>query len=272
MSHPLLPKNADKTAAFVEQYRGETELNVMRGNVDGELIVPRFGFNSDVDAAEDIWSGGGDYTGFPTTAAEIFEVSSSSPNDTAAGTGAQRVRIFYLDDDYNMFDSNGTFLFFEVDLNGSTWVDNATTGVRIWAAEVIRSGSSQTNEGDITVRWKTTTTVIFAVISAGISIAQLSNFTVPAGYTGYIKTIKIWMNDLSANDAQIAVKVIDFGTNTIQLIGPLLLTTEKNIDVELYGGISELAKTDMCIRCLAVTNPNAIIAAHYSIHIVKDSI
>lgn len=68
-----------------------SDLLLALGMTQGLSLVLKFGRNPDVDtgASEDIWNGGGLYTGFPTTgSAEPLGVASSSANDTAAGTGA----------------------------------------------------------------------------------------------------------------------------------------------------------------------------------------
>ena len=107
-----------------------------------EKIIHKFGSNSDVDGAEDIWEGGGDYTGFPTAAAENFEILSSSADDTSAGTGARTVRIWYYNDDYeNVLMRQEIILMVDVTLNGTAGVDSGVSGMRIWRAKVLTSGS-----------------------------------------------------------------------------------------------------------------------------------
>lgn len=62
-------------------------LEVVKGNVPGHSIVHKYGMNPNVPNAatfENIWNGGGVYTGFDATAAETLEVFSSDATD--AGT------------------------------------------------------------------------------------------------------------------------------------------------------------------------------------------
>lgn len=251
--------------------RTDDEGAVMRRKIKGEYIVNKFSRNPDVDGAEDIWNGGGDYTGFPTATAETFEVFSSSANDTnSSGTGARTVRIWYLDDDYNAFDASGNFLTFDVNLNGTTGVIEGTSGMRVWRAKVISSGSSQTNEGSITIRWSTTTAVIFAVLPAAFGQTELSNFTIPTGYTGYLKRYAIDMEDNTSNSAQMALKSRDFGSNTFVLSRPLTVSTNKSIYEDLYGGVTFEEKTDFCFRCLSVVNSNGIINVRYDLRLERN--
>lgn len=59
----------------------DTQSLIVEDRVPGRSYVLKFGRNVDIDTAtvpEDLWNGGGVYAGFPTGAAEEFEVFSSS--------------------------------------------------------------------------------------------------------------------------------------------------------------------------------------------------
>lgn len=250
--------------------RTGNEDEIMQGKVKDQYIIAKYGRNADVDAAEDIWNGGGDYTGFPTTTAEEFQVLSSDPNDTSAGTGARTVRVWYLDSNYEMCDSSGNFLYFDVTLNGTTAVNSGVTGMRVWRALVLTSGSGQTNAGDITVRWRTTTSVIFAVMPAGFAQTALTNFTIPNGCTGYLKRLHVSMSDLTSNQAQMAIKVRDFGSNTFRLTRMFSVSTSSDYDDAFYGGIKYEAKTDFVFRCTSISNTNGTINVAYGLLLIKN--
>lgn len=262
----ILPLQADSIPV-----RSADELDVMRGNVEGEYIISKYGRNADVDAAEDIWDGGGDYTGFPTATAENFEVLSSSANDTnTAGTGARQIRLFYLNDDYEMFDANGDFLTVDVNLNGTTGVDSGTSGMRVWRAKVISSGSSRGNEGVITIRWITTTSVVFTQIQIGSANTEITPFTIPAGFRGYLKRYSSSMRDNTSNEANMAIIATDFGSNTDREIRPFVVSTAQDISRNLYGGEEFEEKTDIKFRCTSITNANGDITVSYAIHLVMN--
>ena len=75
------------------------ELQVKRGQVGWHYAIFKFGFNPDVDdSLETVWAEGGLY-GYIETAT-VLKVSSSSANDTSAGTGARTVTLSGLDADY----------------------------------------------------------------------------------------------------------------------------------------------------------------------------
>lgn len=264
---PFAAKISDDADAIA--VRTDSEEEVMKGRVAGQYIIPKFGRNPDIDGVEDIWNGGGDYTGFPTGTAEEFQVFSSDVNDTAGGTGAQATRWYYLDDDYNMFDASGNYLYFDVPMSGTTSVNTGTTGMRIWRGLVTSSGSGQTNAGNITARWRTTTSAIFAVMPIGFAQTDVSNFTIPAGYVGYLKRYSSSMDDNTANSANLAIKVRDFGSNTFRLIRPFVVGTDRDYSRTLYGGEKFEEKTDFCFRCTNIANANGIITVSYGILLVE---
>lgn len=249
--------------------------SVMRGRVHNEYIIEKYARNPVIDttsAPEDVWNGGGLYTGFPTAAAEQFEVLSSLAADTSGGTGARTVRFFYFDDDYNMFDANGDPLFFDVIMNGTTGVSVGNpTGMRIWRGKVLTSGSGETNAGEVTCRWVTTTAAIFAIIPAEFGQTSLSNFTIPAGYTGYLKQYAVTMDDNQVNRAEMVIAIRDFGSNTYRKTRPFTLVRgTPYLPIALYGGIEMAEKTDFVLRVLSVTSNGAIVTATWAMRLVKN--
>lgn len=90
----------------------DSEIGVGSGLFRGISIVNISGLNSDVDfgsVPEDIWEGGGVYTGFPSSA-ETIEVFSGSANDSSAGTGARTALLLGLDTNYNEISETITFI------------------------------------------------------------------------------------------------------------------------------------------------------------------
>lgn len=120
------------------------ELEVGKGNVANHRPVYKFGWNFAVGGAEDIWSAGGGYTGFITTASQM-DVSSASANDTSAGTGARTIRIFGLNSSFRHD-------YEDITLNGTNTVTTTKSFFRIYRAFVLTSGSGQKNAGVITIQ------------------------------------------------------------------------------------------------------------------------
>lgn len=158
------------------------ELQIARSQIFDHKSIYKFGFNSDVNGSEEtIWDGGGIYA-YPS-AATVMKVSSSSANDTSAGTGARTVTVSGLDADYNEAEET-------VSLNGQTEVLTTTSFIRVNRAFVATAGSGDTAAGDIYVGTGTVTTGVPATVYAKITLGQnqtlMSVWTVPAGYTAYM--------------------------------------------------------------------------------------
>lgn len=157
-------------------------LQIARDEISYHKSIFKFGFNPDINGTEEtIWDVGGVYA-YPAAAIQM-KVSSSSTNDTSAGTGARTVVVSGLDQNWN--EASET-----VSLNGQTEVLTTTTFIRVNRAYVATAGSGGTAAGDIYVGTGTVTTGVPATIYAKITLGQnqtlMAVWTVPAGYTAYI--------------------------------------------------------------------------------------
>ena len=187
----------NKTAFFVE---------VNEGNISGTTPFSKFGRNPDIDtgAVEDIWNGGGLYTGFPVET-ETLEILSTSINDTAGGTGAITVEISNLLD--ATFNEMPPII---VTLNGTTPVSlGAQTYHRASRIRTLTAGSSNWNEGNLILRHTTTTANVFAVMPATLNQTQIFAYSVPLGKTLYIPNFSVMMTRAngSAGSANVTVKI-----------------------------------------------------------------
>lgn len=248
----------------------DCERMIAEGRLPGRYIINKFGKNVDVDAAgEDIWDGGAAYTGFPTTTAEEFQILSSDANDTSAGTGARTVRVFYLNSSYEAFDSSGNFLYFDVSLNGTAPVNSGVTGMRVWRAYVLTAGSGTTNAGTITVRWRTTTSVVFTVMPIGESQSHITAFTVPLGYTLYINRFRSCMLDTTANQARLEWLIRPYG-GAYRAIRDFHVSTAYTVQSSIFGGYKIDPRTDIVVRCTNILNTNGYITLEWDGILVKD--
>jgi hypothetical protein len=127
-----------------------------------------------------------DIVPFPITAGnypelagtEALEVVSTSPNDTAGGTGVRSVDITYLD-------TNGDKQTVAVTLNGTTPVSlGAIRSIGIWWMHSKTVGSGKEAAGTIDLR-TTTGAVIHERIAAGGNQSLSGRIKIPRGYTGY---------------------------------------------------------------------------------------
>ena len=160
------------------------ELQVARGQIAYHKPLFKFGNNATVGyTVETIWAEGGLYSYL--TAATVLKVSSSSTDDTSAGTGARTVQLYGLDADYNEINELVT-------LNGQTAVNTTQSFLRINRMVVRSAGSGGANAGVIYAGTGTVTTGVPANVYASVNGVTGANqslmalWTVPAGYTAYM--------------------------------------------------------------------------------------
>lgn len=158
------------------------ELQVSRGQIPGHRSVTIFGYNPDVDTSRvTVWP----YTGvipFPSAAIQM-KVSSSSANDTAAGTGARTVFVGGLDSNHNEVSEIVT-------LDGQTPVLTTNSYRHINSAYVATAGSGLSAAGDIYFGDGVVTAgvpaTVYDLIKFDYNQRITASYTVPAGYTGYV--------------------------------------------------------------------------------------
>lgn len=158
------------------------ELQVARGQVAYHTPQFKFGFNPDVDdSLETVWAEGGLYSYL--SAATVLKISSSSANDTSAGTGARTVQLYGLDADYNEINETVT-------LNGQTAVNTTNEFLRINRIVVRSAGSGGQNAGVVYAGTGTVTSGVpankYATVAAGDNQSLMALWTVPAGHTAYL--------------------------------------------------------------------------------------
>jgi len=158
------------------------ELQVARGQIAYHKTIFKFGFNPDVDEIlETIWAEGGLYSYL--SAATVLKVSSSSTNDTSAGTGARTVELFGLDANYDEISETVT-------LSGQTAVNTTQSFLRIYRMVVRSAGTGGTNAGVIYAGTGTVTAGVpankYATIAIGDGQTLMALWTVPRGYTAYV--------------------------------------------------------------------------------------
>lgn len=157
-------------------------LQVSRGLIAGHRTVVVFGFNKDVDQSEvTVWP-------MPSIqphpdAALNMTVSSSSANDTAAGTGARTVVVQGLDASYNEVTE-------VVTMNGQTAVTMSKAMIRVNSAYVATAGSLKSAAGDIHIGTGALTAGVpattYNIIKYNYNTTTTGCYTVPAGHTGYL--------------------------------------------------------------------------------------
>lgn len=260
LSSPLNSAIAQDADAIVARIISD-ELSIASGKLVGYSIVNKFGLNPDVDMAgnEDIWGGDGYYTGF-ATAAEQLRVSSSSANDTSAGTGARTVRITGLDSNYAVITETVT-------LNGTSNVTTTQSFLRAHTMTTLTAGSGGVNAGVITVAQNVTTTNVMLSMSIGRNQTNNSAYTVPAGYTAYMTTLTAacGTNGSAAIDGNIWAR--SFG-GVFRSRRPFFLSDSFRMASEIYGGLVFTEKSDIIIRINGCSATNVPVNASYDLILV----
>lgn len=156
--------------------------------------IHKFGRNPDVgnNTWEDVHGPGGTYP-WPT-AAGLITIRSSTGGDTSTGAGARSVTIAGLSTSWE--DLQETLL-----TNGTALRTSTNKFIRVNRAYVNTAGTysqllSGGNLGTISIR--TTTSSLLAQIgistgtgTVGLGQTQMTHYTVPAGWTAYVRDIQI---------------------------------------------------------------------------------
>lgn len=187
------------------------ELQVSRGQITGHRSVTIFGYNPDVDTSRvTVWP----YTGvLPLAPAALqLKVSSSSANDTAAGTGARTVFVGGLDANHNEISEIVT-------LNGQTPVLTTQAFLHINNAYVATAGSGLSAAGDIYFGDGVVTlgvpATVYDLIKFDYNQRITASYTIPAGYTGYLSQ-GLFSAGQPGGSAQVSGRLLTVGADGIR--------------------------------------------------------
>jgi len=121
-------------------------LELAKGLVPKHVGINKFGSNRDIDLTTDpetIWSAGGLYV-FPSSADTLKIISNDADDNGTGTTGALTIKVQGLDTNYDTIEEDFT-------LNGQTAVTGIKEFLRVYRAFVTSAGSSEYNEGVITI-------------------------------------------------------------------------------------------------------------------------
>ncbi len=197
------------------------ELQVARGQITGHRSVVVFGYNPDVDQTRvTVWP----HTGiipFPAAALQM-KVSSSSTDDTAAGTGARTVYVEGLDANHREISETVT-------LNGQTEVLTSKSYLHINNAYVATAGSGLSAAGDIYFGDGVVTAgvpaTVYDIIKFDYNSRITGSYTIPAGYIGYVSQ-GLFSAGQPGGSAQVRGRLLTIGTDGIRRT--IAITTVNN--------------------------------------------
>lgn len=241
-----------------------SEISIAEGKFYGYSIVNKFGLNPDVDSGtvpEDIWGGGGAYTGWATSA-ELLEIFSSDANDDSAGTGARTIRVIGLDSNYDVQSET-------ISLDGTSSVNSVNSYIRVHTATILSAGNGGVNAGVITVRQATTTTNVFIEMQIGRNQSNSSAYTIPSGHTGYLR----YLHSSCGKTANVAIEgaiwTRAFG-GAFRSRRPFYISDIFSLTDNIYGGLILTEKSDIIVRILSCSANNTPINAGYDLILVKN--
>lgn len=242
---------------------------VGRGDVSGVSAVQKFGINFDIDTGttpEDIWEGGGVYTGQPVSDSETVDIFSSDAADAAAGDGARTVTIQGLDENWRAASETLT-------MNGTTPVTSSGTWRRVNRAFVMSAGTDGANAGTITVRHTTTTTNVFVAMAVGYNQTNIAAYTVPDGTTGYLIGAIVTTSRASgaAGSATCTLRVRDTATaDSVFRARETAAITESQMFQRQFIPIELPARSDIKWRCENVSDSSNIISGQFVLMLIDD--
>ena len=266
-----LPVNAtvgaDADAIVVRSVNSELDLALNR--IGGMEAGIKFGRNSDVDTGtvpEDLWEGGGLYSGHPQNfTPETVDVFSSSSADASGGTGARTVRIRGL-----KTDQSTAYEEEDITLNGTNAVTSINSWWRVNRVKVLTGGSGGANAGVITVRSTTTTANVFAAVPVGSNQSQIGAFTVPAGQIMVLKRLRIAITRATgaAGSATVSLREREPG-GVFQAARIFEIQTGAPAEFTSFAGERIVAGTDMKFEIEAVSDNNSIFDGAFEYVLVK---
>jgi hypothetical protein len=213
------------------------DINVAAGIVTTIANVHKFGAVVTTTATYDtVWSVGGAYS-FPTSAATVTVVSTSTEDD-AGGTGALTVRLQGLDANYEEVQEDFT-------LDGTVGVAGTVSFLRTHRAFVLTGNNDNTNVGDINF---TQGSNQVCQIAAAMGQSQHASYTIPAGKSGYLRSFAATMNKNQENTVRLFQKPFDgvfrvaselnlYNSNMHTTYSiPIYFTEKTDLEVRTYTG------------------------------------
>jgi hypothetical protein len=246
---------------------GKTEyfaLQVARGQIPGHSAISIFGYNPDVDTTEEsIWPDGG--TVPHPTLASVLKISSSSADDTSAGTGARTVTIVGLDGSYNQVSES-------IILNGQTAVNTTNSYLYVNGFYVASTGSGGANAGNINAGTGVVTAgvpaVLYDIIATGYNNRTTAHYCVPAGYTGYLTTGVITTGQASGSTSVTAF-LKQHGQDGIVRVGAV--STLNNGSVQYDFSYPYIILEKNCVGASAIGSAaNNSASAFFNIVLIKN--
>lgn len=250
------------------------DLEVRKGSITTYGAVQKFGFNTAINASEDLWSGTGAYAYL--AAAEQLDFSSTALQDNSSGSGLQTLQVTGLDGTFTEIQENIT-------MNGVANVRTTLSFRRGYRVKGLTWGSTGYNQGVITAVGATSSATVVVHVPQGTPAGtgwgqtEMAIYTIPAGFTGYMKQ---WYAGILRAASGVAVELglwvrDDASSSTAgwRNLHVLPIHSQGNNPFQhkfdAYPILTE--KTDVKIMCTYVSAANQHVAGGFDITLVKNS-
>lgn len=227
--------------------------------LDKSGTTPEWGYITSVDSDTQITCSGGFSSG-GTGASRAYSIVDQS---VATNTGAQAVKIEYLDGSYV---SKSEIVI----MNGTTPVNTVNVDMfRVNSFRVIAAGSTYATVGNVSLRLEGGAATTYSYISAGYTRARNTIYTVPSGKTLYIFMWQIGAstnNDTKVQTARIMTRA-NREPSTGFLTGNMFFGYTEMLITNESGGITFpiptklLAKTDIRVSAIGLTGFNGSVTS-----------
>lgn len=241
------------------------ELQVARGQITGHDAALISGISGGVGTSyTTVWSQNTVYAYLSTAA--VMQISSSSANDTSAGTGARTVSIYGLDADYNPINETVT-------MNGQTAVNTVNSYLRVFHLAVLTAGSGEAAAGTIYAGTGAVTAgvpaVIYGVYTSGNG-STAAIWTVPAGYTAYLTGYASGYSNASATaNGTVSLTVRPFGS-VFDTISQLRVSNGGQGWIAFQYPVAVEEKSDIEIRAISSAASSGVTAEFQVVYIKND--
>lgn len=249
-------------------------LEVSKGLAPDHIAINKYGRNIDIDTAttpELIWPLGGTYE-FLTTASRVRVQSTSAQDTYATGTGGHSVVLEGLDENFNQISET-------INLTGAAANTSDLEYLRVNRAYVNLAGSTEANVGRIDFIDSTTGTVMMAHIDAGKSQTEQCQYTIPAGYKGYLLDFSGSILKSGGSNKNATLELI-FREPGFKGATTFVKKSKQQLALESSGSTSFSKfyalpltipeKTDVYVQCINVSGNDTEIFANLGIVIQKD--
>ena len=233
------------------------DFEVALGKYQNITIVQKFGQNADIDTAgdEDVWAGGGFYTGFPTGSPEEFQIL------CAAGDVGGDITFRYTETSTSTEWKEAT-----IELTGTT-TNTGITGYR--STRAVFDDGSDFNVDDITCRHITTTDNVFWVLPAGKGQTRVACDHILTGHTALIKSKEVVVNKSNTATVTGSLWIREPGKSP-RLVRPFSASnSDKAID-NIFAGLSVPGGSDVAIRIETCSANNTGVTANFDYLLIRD--